>query len=87
MCFTKENGPMGPGAVVALAADRVMVGGKMTYRDTAQTGVVASADWNTHTCVVEWCSDCCDGGTSTHHFSEVDVLKWQTSSVDTQNPN
>lgn len=89
MCFGKENGPMGPGAVVALVSDRVVVGGKMTYKDTAQTGVVQSSDWDTYTCVVEWCSDCCNGGTSTHHFSEVDVLKWQTAKprVDTRNPN
>lgn len=79
MCFGKDDGPMGPGAVVALVSDRVVANGKMTYRDTAQTGTVVSADWDTQTCVVEWCSDCCNGGTDTLHFSEVDVLKWQTA--------
>lgn len=79
MCFGKDNGPMGPGAVVALVSDRVVADGRMTYKDTAQTGVVSSADWDTLTCVVDWCSDCCNGGTSTLHFNEVDVLKWQTA--------
>ena len=81
MCFGREDGPMGPGAVVALVSDRVVKEGKLIYKDTAQTGTVVSADWDTHTSVVEWCSDCCEGGTSTLHFSEVDVLKWQTSAT------
>lgn len=89
MCFGRENGPMGPGAVVALVSDREMVGGKMRYKVTAQTGEVVSADWDSKTCVVEWCSDCCNGGTSTHHFSEVDVLQWQKAKprVDSQDPS
>jgi hypothetical protein len=79
MCFGKDNGPMGPGAVVVLVSDRVLVGGKMKYKDTAKTGVVSSVDWDSYTCVVEWCADCCSGGTTTQHFSEVDVLKWQSA--------
>lgn len=76
MCFGKDNGPMGPGAVVVSVAAREWDEESKEWRHLKSfpSGLVLSSDWDAFTCLVEWSN----GETNTHHFSEVDVLVWQS---------
>ncbi len=84
MCFGKENGPMGPGAVVVSVDAREWCEGCRTMHHLAEypTGMVMHADWDSLTCAVEWE----DGTESTLHFRDVDVLRWQTATAPPENP-
>lgn len=83
MCFGRENGPMGPGAVVVSVEAREWCEDCKTMHHLSKypSGMVLYADWEKRTCAVEWDN----GENSTVHFREVDVLRWQTSAPPPEN--